>query len=45
MISLTPTPLHEAIFRHQIALEHELQHYFQNVGEKSLFEGQKFKLR
>ena len=45
MISLTPTPLHVAIFRHHIALEHELQYYFQNLGEKSLFGGQKFKLR
>ena len=42
---LDPKNPHEAIFRHQTASEMELQHYFQNLGAKSLSSGQKFKLR
>ena len=33
-----------AIFRHQIASEMELQHYFQKSGAKSPSSGQKIKL-
>ena len=36
---------HEAIFRHQIAPEMELQHYFQNSGVKFHSRCQKFKPR
>ena len=32
-----------AIFRHQIAAEMQLQHYFQNLGAKSSSSGEKFK--
>ena len=40
-----PKKPHVAIFRHQIAREMELQHYFQNSGAKYPSSGQKFKLR
>ena len=36
---------HVAIFRHQIAPEMELQHYFQNSGAKISPRGPKFKSR
>ena len=36
---------HVAIFRHQIAPEMELQHYFQNSGAKFSYRCQKFKPR
>ena len=41
---LDPKNPYVAIFRHQIALEVELQDYFQNSGAKSPSNGQKFKL-
>ena len=40
-----PKNPHVAIFRHQIAAEIELRHYFQNSGAKSPSSGQKLKLR
>ena len=39
-----PKNPHVGIFRHQIAPEMELQHYFQNLEAKSPSIGQKFKL-
>ena len=42
---LDPKNPHVDIFRYQIALKMELQHYFQNSLEKSLSSAQKFKLK
>ena len=40
-----PKNPHVAFFKHQIAPEMELQHYFQTLGAKFSSSGQKFKLR